>query len=259
MRVAVFDLDGTLADTSADLIAAANAAFAEAGLGAPLDPDRDQASPSPGAARCCARASPGAGARRTRRRSPASIGGCSRSMPTPSTGTPGSTTAPRRRWRALAAAGWVLAVCTNKPEALAASLLARLGLAGRFAAMLGADTLAFRKPDPRHVLGDDRARRRLARARGADRRHPHRPRRRPRRGHPLRARRLRPRGRGDRPPRRRRRCSRISTTCPSCSSGWCPGAPGLKPGRPPSPRGPRRVQLRLNIARSALAFGPRGR
>ena len=42
MRVAVFDLDGTLADTSADLIAAANATFAEAGLGEPLRADRDR-------------------------------------------------------------------------------------------------------------------------------------------------------------------------------------------------------------------------
>ena len=43
MRVAVFDLDGTLADTSADLIAAANGALAEAGVGARLDAARDRA------------------------------------------------------------------------------------------------------------------------------------------------------------------------------------------------------------------------
>jgi len=42
-RVAVFDLDGTLADTSADLIAAANATFAEAGRPRPLDPAADRA------------------------------------------------------------------------------------------------------------------------------------------------------------------------------------------------------------------------
>jgi phosphoglycolate phosphatase len=36
MRVAVFDLDGTLADTAADLIAAANGALTEAGVGGPL-------------------------------------------------------------------------------------------------------------------------------------------------------------------------------------------------------------------------------
>ena len=52
----------------------------------------------------------------------------------------------------LEARGWTLAVCTNKPEGLAALLLDALGIGGRFAAMLGADTLAWRKPDPRHVL-----------------------------------------------------------------------------------------------------------
>ena len=37
----VFDLDGTLADTSGDLIAAANACFQARGLGALLDPVGD--------------------------------------------------------------------------------------------------------------------------------------------------------------------------------------------------------------------------
>ena len=55
MRVAVFDLDGTLADTSADLIAAANGALAEAGLGRRSIPPATSRSPSPAAGRCCAR------------------------------------------------------------------------------------------------------------------------------------------------------------------------------------------------------------
>lgn len=50
---------------------------------------------------------------------------------------------------ALAAGGMTLTVCTNKPEALAERLLAELGIRDRFAALVGADTLPVRKPDPR--------------------------------------------------------------------------------------------------------------
>ncbi|MGH6861894.1 MAG: HAD family hydrolase [Phyllobacterium sp.] len=51
----------------------------------------------------------------------------------------------------LAAAGYLLAVCTNKFEGLAVELLTGLGQAPRFAAISGSDTFAFRKPDPRHL------------------------------------------------------------------------------------------------------------
>jgi phosphoglycolate phosphatase len=51
----------------------------------------------------------------------------------------------------FAAAGWRLAVCTNKHEAPARKLLRLLGLADRFAAITGQDTFGFRKPDPRHL------------------------------------------------------------------------------------------------------------
>jgi phosphoglycolate phosphatase len=53
---------------------------------------------------------------------------------------------------ALAAEGWRLAVCTNKPEAAARRLLAELGLDGRFAALGGGDSFPVRKPDPQHLL-----------------------------------------------------------------------------------------------------------
>lgn len=52
---------------------------------------------------------------------------------------------------ALAAAGFGLAVCTNKREELAKLLLETLGLSARFAAICGADTVRFRKPHPGHV------------------------------------------------------------------------------------------------------------
>jgi phosphoglycolate phosphatase len=48
--------------------------------------------------------------------------------------------------------GYRLAVCTNKPQAHSEQLLARLGIREHFAAVAGVDTYAFHKPDPRHLL-----------------------------------------------------------------------------------------------------------
>jgi phosphoglycolate phosphatase len=52
----------------------------------------------------------------------------------------------------FSAAGHRLGICTNKPERLSRLLLERLGLAGYFSAVLGADSLPVRKPDPQHLL-----------------------------------------------------------------------------------------------------------
>lgn len=52
----------------------------------------------------------------------------------------------------LADAGFKLAVCTNKPELFSKKLIAGVGLAPYMAAIAGAETFAFRKPDPRHIL-----------------------------------------------------------------------------------------------------------
>jgi phosphoglycolate phosphatase len=54
--------------------------------------------------------------------------------------------------RTLADAGWLLAVCTNKPQAPARTLLAALGIDQYFAAIGGGDSFAVRKPDPGHLL-----------------------------------------------------------------------------------------------------------
>lgn len=48
--------------------------------------------------------------------------------------------------------GFLLAVCTNKPERMALNLIEGLGLSDRFGAICGADTFAYSKPDPRHLL-----------------------------------------------------------------------------------------------------------
>lgn len=52
----------------------------------------------------------------------------------------------------LEAEGWRLGICTNKPERFAEGLMKSLGMRTRFGALLGADSLPVRKPDPRHLI-----------------------------------------------------------------------------------------------------------
>ena len=52
----------------------------------------------------------------------------------------------------LANAGWRLAVCTNKPEQAARTLLGVLGLLPLLSAVGGGDSFPARKPDPAHLL-----------------------------------------------------------------------------------------------------------
>ena len=48
----------------------------------------------------------------------------------------------------LNALGWHCGICTNKPVGLAEELVTRLGIRGQFDSLIGADSLAVRKPDP---------------------------------------------------------------------------------------------------------------
>jgi phosphoglycolate phosphatase len=147
----VFDLDGTLAETAGDLIGTLNFVLAKEGIApAPL---------------IAARSLLGAGARALiargfklsgRELAPAKLDRLfaaflahySAHIADESWLFPGVEACLTR----CDAAGWRLAVCTNKLEHFAHLLLARLGVADRFAFVCGQDTFGVGKPDPRPLL-----------------------------------------------------------------------------------------------------------
>ena len=143
MRCVVFDLDGTLADTSADLLAAANACLPEPVLG-------------PGDALTAfhgGRAMLRLGFTRLGRSwseaevdaaYPALLEAYRQGIAVHTRLYPGAMEAVE----SLRRGGFRVSVCTNKPEGLADILLRELGVRDVFGALVGADTFPVRKPDP---------------------------------------------------------------------------------------------------------------
>jgi phosphoglycolate phosphatase len=148
--IAVFDLDGTLAETAGDLIGTLNFLLTRDGLPElPVDEARDLI---------------GAGAKALIRRG---FGAAGRTLSPEREEAlfvefldhygahlcekshlyPGLVEALDR----LEADGFRLAVCTNKVEPHAVELLDRLGIGPRFAAICGRNTFPVFKPDPRHI------------------------------------------------------------------------------------------------------------
>lgn len=145
----IFDLDGTLADTSGDLIAAANHCFRGLGLGDLLDPARDAATALRGGRAMLnlgfSRVE-GFGTDEVDRQYPVLLAAYAQAIDTHTVLYPGAMEAVER----LLSGGYAVGIATNKPAGLAEQLMTSLGVRDAFASLIGADTLPVRKPDPEH-------------------------------------------------------------------------------------------------------------
>lgn len=147
MRTVIFDLDGTLADTSGDLLAAANQCFHQMGHGSVLSHPEDAAVALRGGRRMLT-----VGLERVGAFSETSVDAFypvlleayRQDISTHTKLYPGALDA----IEVLKTRGYGVGICTNKPEALAEQLLQDLGVRDVFASLVGADTLPVRKPDP---------------------------------------------------------------------------------------------------------------
>jgi phosphoglycolate phosphatase len=148
--IVAFDLDGTLADTAPDIAAAVNLMLGDFGR--------------PALAEAAIRPLIGDGAKNLLRKALAATGEATDALveqayPLYLDHYAGNVCVGTVRYPAveqaldeLTAQGVTLAICTNKPERTTALLLEALGWTGRFAAIVGGDTLPWRKPDPRPLL-----------------------------------------------------------------------------------------------------------
>lgn len=151
MKSVIFDLDGTLADTSGDLLNSANACFRDLGLGDLLVKGQDDSVALRGG-----RAMLTAGFARVEgdwtaeidAQYPRLLEHYGAALSNETVLYPGV----REAVAELSEAGYGLGICTNKPEGLAEALMKDLDFRTPFAALLGADTLPVRKPNPEHLI-----------------------------------------------------------------------------------------------------------
>jgi phosphoglycolate phosphatase len=147
-RLVVFDLDGTLVDSSRDLATATNAALAAVAPGvAPLSLEVVRSFVGEGAGVLIARSLAEAGIRRRPEEVlPTFLDRYRRCLLETTRLYPGVVETLDRL------GGHTLAVLTNKPGDMSRAILAGLGVAGRFARIYGGGDFPGRKPDPAGLL-----------------------------------------------------------------------------------------------------------
>ena len=147
MKTVIFDLDGTLADTSADLIHAANVCFARRGFEPLLDPVADKLTAFYGARAMLrlgfSRVEAALGEDEVDQDYPLFLDVYAENIDRETQLYPGAEAAVE----ALIEQGYRVGICTNKPEGLAETLITRLGVRGLFGSLVGAGTLPVRKPE----------------------------------------------------------------------------------------------------------------
>lgn len=152
----LLDLDGTLVDSAPDLAASLNRTFGRAlgGLDRPFTPAEIVPMIGDGIGPLVRRAAAARGVAD----GPELLGLFAEDYGTHAAELTQPYPGVREELERLAGAGWRLAVCTNKPEAAARTLLDALGLLPWLAAVGGGDSFPVRKPDPAHLLATlDRA------------------------------------------------------------------------------------------------------
>ena len=145
-RCLVLDLDGTVSDSLPDIAAALNRSLAKHGV-APLPLEQVRPMVGDGLTTLYQRGYAARGLIPTAQDITAGVEDYTAHAADETVLYPGARAALER----LQAAGWTLAICTNKPEVPARRLLESLGLLPLLAAIGGGDSFPVKKPDPDHI------------------------------------------------------------------------------------------------------------
>jgi phosphoglycolate phosphatase len=143
----LFDLDGTLVDSAQDLLAATNQVLARMGR-EPLGLEAFRPIVSKGARAMLALAFPDLNADERERMVPELLEHYAAAIAGHSVAFDGIESLLQRIERA----GLRWGIVTNKPEALARSVVHAMGWSDRCAVLIGGDTLVAKKPDPSQLL-----------------------------------------------------------------------------------------------------------